>query len=578
MTQSEEGNDFGSIANQTPVQSTTTILSPSKWHRELVDEDKEDEHFAIISNTNRPRVGDYEKKIITFLSERNLSSALKVLDEEMEENLVKPNQKVFNLLIHACGKAGYASKASELLFRYKSRANIKFSMYADVFHACANAPNETRGECLQIAKRLRKSLQKDYQRSLTIPLYNTMIAAFGRNGGTDIAFEIIDEMSQKNVLISTDTYNHLLQACIGDKESGFRLSMAIYRRMLEKKISPDLHTFNLILRATRDCGIGSAKVINDLLLESMTSRQVRKFMDRLQKQESKLLETKNSKERSENYILDINELSNHIENPKPNLLSRNPNLDSICGVSNNVMTSHDKLQMLGDLDGFVHVVQEEFGVALNIQSFSLLMNCISVQDEDKLLQLAQHAQPDVDFYNQLMRKRVQRKDYLGANDIIDEMNKCDITPNIVTFGCMAMTCQNSKAIFDFLASMKSLDMTPNVVIMTKLINNASVMKRPDLVQHLLKKVDSYGLQPNSHLLKALDNFYVKYSQLMIDIERGKIEVRKNTWLHTEFSSGQPKWSEFCSYYNNWVRTRSIKLPKHQWAQYYTARDNKRRVR
>ena len=67
--------------------------------------------------------------------------ALKVFDEEMREELRKPNKDMYSMLIHACGKAGYAYKAQHLVFEYISRGETPtVYMFADAFNACAKCP------------------------------------------------------------------------------------------------------------------------------------------------------------------------------------------------------------------------------------------------------------------------------------------------------------------------------------------------------------------------------------------------------------------------------------------------------
>ena len=583
--------DFGSLAKKEQLQSTNAhSLAPAKWQLDVEDDDKEQEHFAKVSDTRRPRVQDFEKKISRLLMEQDLLAALKVLDEEMKDELVHPSGAVFNLLIHACGKMGYARKANELLFRFKSRPDttVQLNSYADVFNACANGPPETKTECLRISQRLRKSLLKDYQKPLTVPLYCTMIAAFGRSGCIETAYEIVDEMIQKNILVATETYNHLLQACITDKTAGFKLSMAIYRRMLEKKIDPDIYTFNLLLRATRDCGIGSGKIVNDLLLDAMTSQEIRRFKDRLQEAEKKLLDKapqsqvdmppveeiavveENDDLDRKVSLVERNQSIGHQEE-LPNLLTRHPNFDYICGVSNNIITAKDRLQMIGDFEGFVKVAQEEFNITLNIQSFSLLIQSVSPEDESRLLEFAKKANADADFYNQLMRKRVERGDYSGASELVDIMNDQGQSPNIVTFGCLAMTCQTPKAIFQFLRDLDACQISPNLVIMTKLIKNASRMKRPDIVMKLLKTTKRYQLDPDIQLLKTVENFYRNYTQFIISVEKGAVQVRSK-WLHQEMSDGQPHWTAFCSFYKKYLRSQNVHLPSHPWDQFTTNRN------
>ena len=112
----------------------------------------------------------------------------------MRENLVKPNFDTYHILIHACGKAGYAYKAQKLLFEFISKGeNPTKYMYTDVFTACAKSPIEERKNSLNYARRLRNKLNQKYlaiQQPVNKPLYNSMIAAFGRCGDLDTAFDI----------------------------------------------------------------------------------------------------------------------------------------------------------------------------------------------------------------------------------------------------------------------------------------------------------------------------------------------------------------------------------------------------
>ena len=105
---------FGSLANASTLEldQDSKILSPQKFKtlQDLEDDDGETEHFARISDTSRPKPRDFERKIEDLLSRRELSKALKVFDDEMLDERVKPNLETFKLLIHACGKAGYAYK------------------------------------------------------------------------------------------------------------------------------------------------------------------------------------------------------------------------------------------------------------------------------------------------------------------------------------------------------------------------------------------------------------------------------------------------------------------------------------
>jgi pentatricopeptide repeat domain-containing protein 1 len=54
-----------------------------------------------------------------------------------------------------------------------------------------------------------------------------LISAFGRCGDLSTAFALVDEMAEKKVTISDETFNFLMQACISDKEAGFRHALLV---------------------------------------------------------------------------------------------------------------------------------------------------------------------------------------------------------------------------------------------------------------------------------------------------------------------------------------------------------------
>ena len=52
-------------------------------------------------------------------------------------------------------------------------------------------------------------------------------AAFGWCGDLKTAFCLVDEMIENKVEVSTFTINFLLQACVSDKEAGFRHALLV---------------------------------------------------------------------------------------------------------------------------------------------------------------------------------------------------------------------------------------------------------------------------------------------------------------------------------------------------------------
>lgn len=53
------------------------------------------------------------------------------------------------------------------------------------------------------------------------------ILAFGRHGDLETSFSIVDEMSSKQIPLTSVTFNFLLQASASDKEAGFRHALIV---------------------------------------------------------------------------------------------------------------------------------------------------------------------------------------------------------------------------------------------------------------------------------------------------------------------------------------------------------------
>jgi len=54
-----------------------------------------------------------------------------------------------------------------------------------------------------------------------------LLLAFGRTGDLLTAFSLVDEMLTKKYKLKDETFNFLLQACISDKEAGFRHALLV---------------------------------------------------------------------------------------------------------------------------------------------------------------------------------------------------------------------------------------------------------------------------------------------------------------------------------------------------------------
>lgn len=372
---------------------------------------------------------EYQHMVRNHIRNRQLKEAIDILEVRMKEDRVKPNYYIYELLIIECGRSGYTKKAFQLYNDMKKRGlQVNGPVYAALFNACAKTIHPKTG--LQLATNLRKILlQTGYQTNEII--YNAMIKAFGRCGDIATAFQLVDEMKSNNLNLKIDTMNHLLQVSCSDKEYGFRHALYIWHKIYQRKLAPDVFSFNLMIRCTRDCHIGDLhemKKVIATILES--SKALHKLKMNKKEKEIQLIEDKPSTPINANVENDLpdteniepkssvtDELhTNEVCDQMPNLLSKLPHLGSIVRLSM-VNTSGDRFKLLGGLTAFIDEM-EKAKVRPNVKTFSQLLDVIdSTRDaEHELIQKMRYmrVRADTDFFNLLMRRRIVRKDYDGA--------------------------------------------------------------------------------------------------------------------------------------------------------------------
>lgn len=334
----------------------------------------------------------YADIIKSFIKQRRIKEAIDVLEVRMlEQDRVKPEGYIYNLLLGACGRVGYTKKAF-MLYNDMKKRGIKAhpGTYTALFNACSNSPWPTT-DGLERARKLHDlMIEKGYQPNDTN--YNAMIKAFGRCGDLSMAFTLVDEMQQKGFSVKEDTVNFLLQSCITDSEAGFRHSLLVWRKVVEKHIQPNVYTFNLLLRCVRDCGLGDLEATESVIKKLIDSS------DPLQL-ENDTLKLEGSEEVA---------LEPHYVDQRPNLLAVKPHLGSVMAISE-VKTPEDRLILLGGCKGFLETMTQ-YKCTPDIKTFTLLLDCIpnSLPAEKEVLVWLRklNVKPDLDFYNILMKKRV----------------------------------------------------------------------------------------------------------------------------------------------------------------------------
>lgn len=252
----EDPDTFGTLTGMPKIQDYT-----------LEDEDdvKEQQYLENLPvRSHKLTIRQYADIIKQYLKHTKLKQAIDVLELRMlKEDRVKPENYIYNILIGACAEVGYTQKTFKLFNDMKRRAlKPTGDTYTCLFEACTNSPWITDG--LKRAKNLRElMIEKGIEPNLTN--YNAMIKAFGRCGDVATAFKIVDEMVSKKIKIRIHTLNHLLHACISNKDNGLRHALIVWRKMLQLREKPNIYSFNLILKCVKECNLGSKEEIEELI-------------------------------------------------------------------------------------------------------------------------------------------------------------------------------------------------------------------------------------------------------------------------------------------------------------------------
>ncbi|XP_025993392.1 pentatricopeptide repeat-containing protein 1, mitochondrial [Solenopsis invicta] len=508
-------------------------ISGRKFERFPLDkQEKEEEEFqdkeAIVPRRLKPSPGQYAKMIKSHISKNDLNSALKVLNL-IKENRDKPTLYLYNLLLYSFAKQGDIKRCFSLYNEAKKRGlQPNAATYTSLINACAMANNSTMA--LDHLNRLRQSLYSA-QFPLNETHYNAMVKAYSWHGQITEAFQLADEMRDRRIPIGEITYNSLFHGAISDKEAGLRHALIVWHLMRLKNIKTSLITYNLLLRAIRDTNLGNLKP-DDVLLSGLDQTRI-----------------------------------SIIEGDRPDLLASPPVVSTLLPLENkqNVMQSDtdantqktlvnlndvfvsNRLILFGGLEGFLNRMFND-GVKPNAKTITLLLDLIpnTTSAENLLTKIAdeKNIELDIDYFNMLIKRRSMRFDYKAAKEVISITEKKQLSPNVMTFGVLALSCQECRDAREFLEGLEAYGYKPNSVIVGTLIDTACYKKDFEYLLFVMKYMTENKMKPDKKAINCLKEFSEELSK--IEKPTGKYKLRKLKRLEgnvEKFEQEYPKWQK-----------------------------------
>ncbi|XP_011866792.1 PREDICTED: pentatricopeptide repeat-containing protein 1, mitochondrial [Vollenhovia emeryi] len=507
-------------------------ISGRKFDRVAMDErELEEENFqdseGCVPRRLKPSMGRYAKIIKLHISKKDLDSALKVLDL-FKENRDKPTMYIYNLLVYSFAKQGNVKQCFSLYNKAKKHGlQPNAATYTSLFNACSLADN--RAVALEHLNSLRKSL---YERQFLLndTHYNAMVKAYSWHGQVLQAFQVVDEMRDKRIPIGEVTYNSLFHAAIADKEAGLRHALIVWHLMHLKNIKPSLITYNLLLRAIRDTNLGNLKP-DDVLLSGFEKT-------RISMTEGERPDLLASPPVFSTLALREEQSLTHC-NTDRNLQKGSVNLNDVF--------AKNRLILFGGLEGFLNRMSND-NVKPDAKTITLLLDLIpnSVPAENLLVKTAddQNIQLDIDFFNMLIKRRSVRFDYKAAKDVVSIAEKRRLSPNIMTFGVLALGCQECEQAQEYLQGIEAFGYKPNSVIMGTLIDTACHKKDFKFLLFVMEYMMENKIKSTDQSVKVLEEFSKELSQM--EKPTGKYRLRKLKRLEEnmeKFEQQFPKWQK-----------------------------------
>ncbi|XP_072022394.1 pentatricopeptide repeat-containing protein 1, mitochondrial-like [Amphiura filiformis] len=264
----DDGDQFGNLTDK--FVSKNQMDLGSKYD----DEPDSDEEDWVRPRGRRNKPYWFGTQMKNLCKEGKLKEAIEMLQIRMlKEERVKPIAYNYNILIGACGRAGYTKMAFKLYNDMKKRGILPVDVtYTALINACAESPWPTEDGI----QRLRKLHGQMQEKNVNINLitHHALMKAYAKCGDVQMTFDLFRYLLASTPHVTAESCNFFFFACASQKEAGLTYAIQGWRYIRQRNIKLDKYSYNLLLRIARDCGIGDIDMANQVLLQRGQSQDL----------------------------------------------------------------------------------------------------------------------------------------------------------------------------------------------------------------------------------------------------------------------------------------------------------------
>lgn len=362
------------------------------------------------------------------------------------------------------------------------------------------------------------------------------------------------------------------------QEAGYSHAIRIVRQMKRRNVQLTVHVFNLLLRCTRECGVGSEEHLRHLFQEwsadSVRDRETNQRMMVDSERVSKLSIAANSRPgKKDEDISNDNEDSatNNLDKPSavaivlPNLLKPLASLtkESIVGFDMTCLSDPvNRLYLIGGLEGVIQMLKEA-RVKPSPATVTLLLDSLPGTEvaELSLIKSMEElgAKLDTDFYNMLIKKRNFRHDFKSALAAFKLMQADNLYLDIVTFRVLAIGYWNAGLGLRLISDMEQAGFKPNTAILGAMVRAACYAKDYKYLLELLRVIEYRQIPVEPNIIESIVLCNKRTQETLLKIERKQLDG--STWPPYQREGFEDSYDQFKLYFKGWLKRTKIHIPE-----------------